>query len=135
MYQNIAIPVSFDENRDVERATEVARKLSSPGARLTFVHVIEDIPAYVAEHIPADVFNERRSKAKKQIADMAEGIENANGIVIDGASGRAVTDWARDNGADLIVIASHRPQMSDIFLGSTAAWVVRHADCPVHVIR
>ncbi|MEO0359386.1 MAG: universal stress protein, partial [Pseudomonadota bacterium] len=50
-------------------------------------------------------------------------------------SGRTITDWARDKGADLIVIASHRPTMSDIFLGSTAAWVVRHADCPVHVIR
>lgn len=135
MYENICIPTSFDEDRDIHKAIEVAKKLASPGARITFIHVIEAIPTYVADHIPPAVWEERREAAKEKIADLAEGIENAHGILVDGASGRAITDWARDNGADLIVMASHRPQMSDIFLGSTAAWVVRHADCPVHVIR
>ena len=47
----------------------------------------------------------------------------------------AVLDTAEWANGDLIVIASHVPRVSDIFLGSTAAWVVRHADCSVHVIR
>ena len=40
-----------------------------------------------------------------------------------------------ESGADLLIIASHRPGLQDYFLGSTAAHVVRHAACSVHVIR
>jgi nucleotide-binding universal stress UspA family protein len=42
---------------------------------------------------------------------------------------------AEEKGADLIIIASHRPGLKDYFLGSTAAKVVRHAKCSVLVIR
>ncbi|WP_170501927.1 universal stress protein, partial [Ruegeria atlantica] len=38
-------------------------------------------------------------------------------------------------GIDCIVLASHKPGMKDFFLGSTAALVVRHARCSVHVLR
>ncbi|VEB94606.1 universal stress protein F [Citrobacter koseri] len=37
--------------------------------------------------------------------------------------------------ADLIIIASHQPGFSTYLLGSTAAAVVRHANCPVLVVR
>jgi universal stress protein F len=37
--------------------------------------------------------------------------------------------------ADLIIIASHRPDISTYLLGSNAAVVVRHATCPVLVVR
>lgn len=135
MYQNIMIPVSFDDDRDVDSAIEVARQLSSPGARVTFFHVIEHLPTYVADQIPTDVWQNRHAQARKRVADFADTVDGAQGIVMDGPPGRTITGWASDHGADLIVIASHRPQISDIFLGSTAAWVVRHADCAVHVIR
>ncbi len=36
---------------------------------------------------------------------------------------------------DCIVIGSHKPGLSDYLLGSTAARVVRHAPCAVHVYR
>jgi threonine synthase len=38
-------------------------------------------------------------------------------------------------GADLIVMASHRPAQSDYLLGPNAARVVRHATCSVLVVR
>ena len=37
--------------------------------------------------------------------------------------------------ADLIIIGSHRPTMSDFLLGPNAARVVRHAECSVLVVR
>jgi nucleotide-binding universal stress UspA family protein len=43
--------------------------------------------------------------------------------------------YASENGYDCIVIASHVPGFENIFLGSTADRVVRHAKCAVHVIR
>jgi nucleotide-binding universal stress UspA family protein len=38
-------------------------------------------------------------------------------------------------GADLIVVGSHRPVMSDYLLGSNAKTIVRHAQCSVLVVR
>ena len=38
-------------------------------------------------------------------------------------------------GADLIIVASHKPNVSDYLLGTTAARVVRHAACSVFVVR
>jgi nucleotide-binding universal stress UspA family protein len=56
-------------------------------------------------------------------------------VVIEGHSGRSILDHAAENDVDCIIIASHRPGMQDYFLGSTAAQVVRHATCAVHVVR
>ena len=50
-------------------------------------------------------------------------------------AGRAITEHAKENAIDCIVVASHRPGLQDIFIGSTADWVVRHAPCSVHVVR
>lgn len=135
MYTNIVIPVSFEEGKDVNAAANVAKALATPNARITFLHITEAVPTYVADYIPPDAWQSRKEEAKRRIDEVADTVDGAEGIVVDGFSGRTITEWASDHGADLIIIASHRPQLSDIFLGSTAAWVVRHADCPVHVIR
>ena len=42
---------------------------------------------------------------------------------------------AKEWGADLVVIGSHRPAMSTYLLGSNATTVVRHATCSVLVVR
>ncbi|MEP4424264.1 MAG: universal stress protein, partial [Nitratireductor sp.] len=42
---------------------------------------------------------------------------------------------AKEKQADVIVIASHKPGLQDYLIGSTAARVVRHAACSVHVMR
>jgi len=56
-------------------------------------------------------------------------------VVIEGHSSRSILNHANSNDADLIIIASHQPGMQDYLLGSTAAKVVRHAKCAVHVLR
>ncbi len=55
--------------------------------------------------------------------------------IVKGHSARTIIDFARENGIECIIIGSHKPGLSDYFLGSTAARVVRHADCAVHVHR
>ena len=42
---------------------------------------------------------------------------------------------ASDWNADLVVVGSHRPVMSDYLLGSNAKTIVRHAQCSVLVVR
>lgn len=56
--------------------------------------------------------------------------------VVSGAPGAAVANYAREIGADLIVVASPREGLSrELFLGSTALSILRRATCPVLVAR
>lgn len=135
MYSNILVPVSFEAARDSSGALAIAQALSAEGASITLLHVMESIPGYAISYMPTDYVAESRIAIEKELAEMGAALPNAQAVVIEGHSGRTIVDWADENGADCIVIASHRPGMQDLLLGSTATAVVRHAKCAVHVIR
>ncbi|MEQ9695080.1 universal stress protein [Shimia sp. SDUM112013] len=135
MYKKILVPVSFDDDRNIEGALKVARALSEAGTMVVLLHVMETPPPYAVNYIPEGFHEEARFAILKSLSEFAADLPSARAEVIEGHSGRAILDWAGDNGVDCIVIASHRPGMQDIFLGSTAARVVRHAKCAVHVLR
>lgn len=136
MYSHILVPVSFEPDRDAAASLAVARALGAGGAaRLTLLHVIEDLPPYAAEYLPAGYLDQTRADLAKGLAAMAADFPDAAVAVIEGAPGRAILDYAAEQGVDCIVIVSHRPGMQDLLLGSTAARIVRHATCSVHVVR
>ncbi len=135
MYHNILVPISFDAERDVTGPLKLARILAVPGAKITLLHVVEHIPGYAISYMPVDYIAEARQAIRAELDELAATIPGAEGIVIEGHSGRSILDWAEVNKPDLIVIASHRPGMQDLLLGSTASQVVRHAACAVHVVR
>jgi universal stress protein F len=135
MYDNILVPISFDEDRDAEGALAVARALANPGAKVTLLHVMEQIPGYAISYMPTDYITESRAAIQTELAAMAETIPGGHAVLIEGHSGRTILDWADKHAADCIIIASHRPGMQDLLLGSTATTVVRHATCAVHVLR
>jgi universal stress protein A len=57
-------------------------------------------------------------------------------IVRVGTAFEVITNVARDCQADLIVITTHGyTGLKHVFMGSTAERVVRHAPCPVFVVR
>ena len=60
---------------------------------------------------------------------------DAEAIVLTGHAGRTITDYAEKIGADCIIVGSHRPDMKDFFLGSTAARIMRYAPCSAHALR
>ncbi len=135
MYKNILVPISFDAERDTTGAMKLAGILAAPDARVTLLHVVEHIPSYAISYVPADYLHEARTAIQTQIEEMAATLPNAKGVVIEGHSARSILEWATGNEPDLIIIASHRPGMQDLLLGSTASQVVRHATCAVHVLR
>jgi len=135
MYMNIMVPVSFDEERDAPQAVQVARKLAGDGARITLMHVIEQVPAYALSSASPGYLDEAKKASEAKLRVMAEGIPNCTVAVLEGHAARALLDFAKQKWVDCIVIASHRPGVQDFFLGSTAAHVVRHAGCAVHVVR
>lgn len=135
MYKNILVPISFEEDRDAAGAIEVARTLAGKDGKITLIHVMEDIPGYAITYVPESYLVESRQAIEAELREMAAGLENGASEVITGHSGRTIVDHADREGVDCIVIASHRPGMSNLLLGSTATQVVRHASCAVHVIR
>lgn len=135
MYHNILVPISFDTERDVSGPLKLARMLATPDAQITLLHVVEQIPSYAISYLPQDYMAEARASIQAELDGLAETLPNARGLVIEGHSGRSILDWAEINKPDLIIVASHRPGMQDLLLGSTASQVVRHAACAVHVVR
>lgn len=137
MYTNILVPVAFDEGSDekTKAAIAIAEALSGEGARVTLLHVMEQVPGYAVNYMPADYLAQSRAAVESELKEMADKLPYANGVLVSGHSARTILDWAEENAADLIIIASHRPGMQDLLLGSTASHVVRHAQCAVHVLR
>ncbi len=135
MYDHILVPISFDDDRNVVAALKVATQLSTSKAKITLLHVMEQVPSYAINYIPEGFHEEAKVAIQASLEAMAEDVAGTNCVLVDGHSGRTILEWAEANDVACIVIASHRPGVQDIFLGSTASQVVRHANCAVHVIR
>ena len=135
MYKNILVPTTLDHERDTKGAIAVARQLADENADITLLHVIEQIPPYVASQVPVELMMQNRAEKAADLKELAADVPGATTELIDGHSGRSILEWAEQHGPDCIVIAGHRPGMRDLLLGSTATQVVRHAACAVHVLR
>ncbi|MCP4319149.1 MAG: universal stress protein [Hyphomicrobiales bacterium] len=135
MYKNILVPVLIDEVHDTQASYLVARALADEGAKFAVLHVMETIPSFVATQLPDDVLAKSRHEAEKALKESAAALPGASTHLESGHAGRFIVDYANEHEIDCIIMASHRPGIEDYFLGSTAARVVRHAQCAVHVIR
>ncbi len=135
MYKNILVPIAFDDDAKVTAALDVARQLADEKTQITLLHVMEHIPGYAITYVPQEYLTESRGAVQSELDDLASKLNHATGVVIEGHSGRSIADFSDTNDIDCIVVASHRPGMQDLLLGSTAAYVVRHAKCAVHVVR
>ena len=135
MYKHIVVPVEIGEAKTYEDAVRAASTLLAEGGKVTLLHVIEPVPTYVSTYIPPDISVKSKEVVKEQLQEMAKGLDIANTALIFGSAGRGIVDWTTENDADCIVVKSHKPEFTDLFLGSTAAWVVRHAPTSVHVMR
>lgn len=136
MYKKILVPVAFDHGQRSYDAVKVAQSLADDDAEMILLNVLEDLPPYVSVEIPAEIFDNAHKEVEVKLKQLAKdaGVR-ARAAVVRGHAGVSIIDFARSTGADCIVIASHKPELLDYLLGSTAARVVRHAPCSVHVIR
>lgn len=135
MYNNVLVPIALDHQRDTNEALNVAKALVKEGGRVTALHVMEEVPAYVAQYLPEGQLIGNVREFEKRLKDTLAGEENVDVAVVSGQAGHAIVEYAKRHKVDCIVVASHRPGLTDYFLGSTAARVVRHATCAVHVTR
>jgi nucleotide-binding universal stress UspA family protein len=143
--RSILLPTDFSEcaSYAVPVASGLARTL---GARLLFLHVVEPVvPAVgwtpVAEPLPlADISEQLEDSAARELpkvgdCDDCAGLD-VEEVLVHGEAAAEIVRVARERGVDLIVISSHgRTGLGRILFGSTAESVVRHAHCPVLVVK
>ncbi len=134
MYKNILVPMALNHGFS-EAALVVARKLLDDGGTITALHVHEapqgSVSAYLDEKVVQEAFNRSKLELQSRVQDMPD----VSALIKKGHSGRTIIDVAVDHKVDCIVIGSHKPGLINYLLGSTAARVVRHAPCAVHVLR
>lgn len=134
MYSHILIAVAPGHYDEYAPALAVARKLLGADGKISVLSVLEEIPAYVETYMPP-------MQMQQTLAEVAANLQEAfkddpvETSAIIGHAANSILDWAQQHDADCIVVSSHRPGLSDYFIGSTAGRVVRHAQCPVHVLR
>lgn len=139
--KSILLPVDLFHDTGWEASLAHAVMLARhSGAEL---HLLAVIPDYgmpmVGAFFPKDYSQNAMSEAKAKLAEFVDthipdGV-SAHQHVKHGTIYKEILAVADTTGADMIVMASHRPEMKDYLLGPNAARVVRHANQSVAVIR
>lgn len=137
MYKHILVPVHPGHGAVGERIISVARLLAGAEGRITLLTVIETIPGYIVNDIPADLLEASHNTVVDEVRALAErtGFDTAELAVRHGNPSTTILEAAEELGVDAIILGSHRPNFSDYLIGSTASRVVRHAQCTVVVER
>ena len=134
MYNKILVPMALDHGVS-QHTLKVAKALAGSDGQIIALHVHEAPQGSVAAYLDADVVKEGLERARRELARKTDDIEGVTAELVTGHTYRTIIDYAAANSVDCIVIGSHKPGLSDFLLGSTAARVVRHAACAVHVYR
>jgi nucleotide-binding universal stress UspA family protein len=114
-----------DDSEASAAALREARRLRAQGpGRLSIVHVVFGPPHDVAPGAPGWL-----------TAAAAEGPGDPVVLANLGVPGAAACEWAAGARVDLIVASAHRGVRERIMLGSFAGHLVRHAPCPVLLVR
>ncbi|MBO6519531.1 MAG: universal stress protein [Rhodospirillales bacterium] len=134
MYQKILVPMAL--NHGISPQTlEIARALMAPGGSIVALHVFEVPKGSVSAYIGEEVIQKGLDKAAEVLREKTSHLDGVSTDIIRGEAHRKIVDYAVEHDFDCIVIGSHKPDLSDYLIGSTAARVVRHAPCAVHVHR
>jgi nucleotide-binding universal stress UspA family protein len=131
------VPVDFsDSSAD---AVAAALQMVARPADLHVVHVLLPLD-YMSPGVVFESLNDptRIEAAEKYCAEFVNkhGAAGVKAVVRLGDPGLEITEYATSVKADLIVVPSHGYHgVKRFVLGSVAERVIRHADCPVLVLR
>jgi universal stress protein A len=133
--KQILVPVDYSpcSKKALEYAVPFAKQFD---AELILLHVLQTTPPML-EMPPVDV--ETVEDAKKELDELQETLQDAvrsSKVLRLGSPHIEIIAAAKELGSDLIILSTHgRSGLERVLLGSTAEKVVRHAGCPVLVVR
>jgi nucleotide-binding universal stress UspA family protein len=110
------------------------------GSKVFVLYVVDTRALNVATGMPAPgnlytVLEDEGKRAIDEVKKMAGDLP-VETFVLSGYPGSAIVDFAKDNGIDLIVMGTlGKSGIEKLLLGSVADRVIRHAPCPVLVVK
>ncbi len=157
--RHILVPTDFSDTASAAMAHALA--LAGEGDQVTLLHAVfterlteellgldaleyltrsMDLPPSQAEYIPSHYVDKIREVAQQKLNEVAKQLSaskaNVVTVIVEGRPSRQIVDFAAKNDVTLIVMGTHgRGPVAKAFLGSVAENVVRHAECPVMLVR
>lgn len=140
MYKAILLPVDLAHESSWSKAARVAARLADAfGAELHVATVVPDVRAgLVSQFFPGDFEKRAIDQTAKELSVFCRtqftdrAVKEHVGV---GPIYRQIAALAGTHGCDLIVMASHRPELTDILLGPNADQVVRSTPASVFIVR
>jgi universal stress protein A len=133
--------LSSESMSAVQYAAHLAQAQS---ARLTVLHVAHSLSLAYAEFVPpvsmADIDLAIEKSAREELERWAKAhlrkVPRVDTLVRRGITHEVICDVAEEVGASVVVVATHgRKGIGHLVLGSVTEQVIRHAPCPVLVIK
>jgi len=141
VFRDILLPVDLgDDSSWIAALPAAIAQARAFGARLHLITVVPDFGmSIVGSFFPEGYEDKALAAAAERLhafaADHVPEDVPVQHIVAHGTVYEEILAAAGRVGADLILMGSHRPALSDFLLGPNAARVVRHAPCSVLVVR
>lgn len=142
MFRHVLVPLDFNDiaPQPVSLGADLARACS---AKLTLLSVVDDSfpnPDILSLQLPwADYYRHLREAAHATLEDVRDTLPkdlNVEIAVIRGKPAPAIAQFARENGCDLIIMATHGTSgLQQAILGSVTRRVMYLAHCPVMVVK
>lgn len=137
MYRRILAPVDIAHPERIEKALRSAADLASHyGAELVIVGVTGNEPSAVA-HTPEEYGGKLAAFAEAAGGRLGHPMRaemiRVHDLTVD--LDKAIIRKATEIGADLVVMASHRPGIGEYVFGSNAGHVAQHSSLSVFVVR
>jgi len=134
--QNILFPVDFSPSC-IAMAPYLKRSAAIFGARVTLVHVFDlyshdALQLYVRSL--SEVAEEQQNLAQDKLDSFLKSefpLGESPRVLLSGDAATQITQLARTNRFDLIILPTHAGLFRRMLLGSTTAKVLNEADCPV----
>jgi nucleotide-binding universal stress UspA family protein len=133
--------LSSESMSAVQYAAHLAQ---AQNARLTVLHVAHSLSLAYAEFVPpvsmADIDlaieKSAREELEKWVRSHLKKVPRVDAVVRRGVTHEVIADVAEEIGASVVVVATHgRKGVGRMVLGSVAEQVIRHAPCPVLVVK
>lgn len=135
--KSVVVPIDF--SGESKMAVETAVQLVNSPANVHVIHVMFPMDIVAPGVVWGGIDDVDREKAVQEHAQQFLEESNLTGLTVltrVGDPGTEIAEYAKSINADLIVIPSHGYHgIKRALLGSVAERVIRHAHCPVLVLR
>ena len=141
-YKNILVAVDFSDasHAVINRAVDIAQRNNT---HLTVIHVVEYLPPIDIAYEPVlsstwNIDEQALAEQSKMSLDKfcdEHSMSNEKRVIVIGSPKAEITQYARDQGCDLVILGSHGRHGIGLLLGSTANGVLHEMPCDVLAVK